>query len=135
MKNHNEKAFGTILLISLGLGFSQEPRVYKTVPDCMQINDIREQAECVETVTGKKNSEGPPRIEQAPKQAGIYDTTVSYSINEADTTKSVIIQKRVDFSESQRDLGKLASATVFIAVMQGLSAVAGVVTLFVVINK
>lgn len=137
MKIHLIKIVGPCILLVLRLGFAEGQKVYRTIDECRQIGEGRQQIDCIQAVTGRNSAfNGPqskPIIEQAI--APIYDTTFSYSINGEDTTKTIQIQKRVDISGIQSEIARLASATVFIAVMQGLSVLGALITIFVVANK
>ena len=137
MKIHTIKILGPCILLVLRLGFSEGQKVYRTIDECRQISDNRQQTDCIQAVTGRNNAfnvqQSNPVTE--PAVAPIYDTTFSYSINGEDTTKTIQIQKRVDISGIHSEIARLASATVFIAVMQGLSVLGALITIFVVANK
>ncbi len=137
MKIHTIIILGPCILLVLRLGFSEGQKVYRTIDECRQIGDNRQQTDCIQAVTGRNNAFNVQQSNPVTEHtvAPIYDTTFSYSINGEDTTKTIQIQKRVDISGIHSEISKLSSATVFIAVMQGLSVLGGIITIFVVANK
>lgn len=148
------KSLLSILIISLPcLVFSQGGREYKSNSMCAELSDQDQKNECNESVNSGKIYQIPqkqpiPHLEQTPLFRGQpvtmipkselrneTENIISYSINGDDTTRIISTQRRVDVEANEANLAKLANATVFIAVMSGLSVVAAVVSIIVVGNK
>jgi hypothetical protein len=151
------KVFKQISFLTLcavfGLAHSQSGKEYKSNSMCAEILDQGQKNDCNEAVNSgkiyqipqiKTSMFGDPTplfrgqpVTMIPKAVlqNESDAIVSYSIHGDDTTKIISTERRIDVVKNEANLEKLANATVFIAVMSGLSVVAAVVSIIVVGNK